>query len=282
MNEQEFRDAIAALETPKDPPPPDSWGRHRWELHRHAAADKPREFLRWSTIRATMFVANAPYIKSEWEALRNSSCERDNSSDVPQRWVGAAMEDVNNFGAPERLPFAPATSGNMVHQAYHLLQWETATGQRADKIGTIVEFGGGYGAMCAVTRQLGFTGKYVLYDNPEFLLLQEYYLSNVGLHAMYRTVYDQGLFPAPPDNVDLLIALYSLSEAPPKLRCRFFDAVQPRFALLLHQESWGGENTIAVFDKFCSDRPQYDWSFIPYHAIAGHRYIIGTLKNGEL
>ena len=41
---------------------------------------------------------------------------------------------------------------------------------------TILEIGGGYGNFCRLLMKRGFAGSYVIYDLPEFLQLQEWYL----------------------------------------------------------------------------------------------------------
>jgi hypothetical protein len=112
--------------------------------------------------------------------------------------------------------FAPDTysnntqySMNLIHQAYHLTQWEQATGKRIEHLNTIVEFGAGYGAMALLCRRLGFEGQYIIYDLPEFSLLQEYYLSQFGM------IDKMEWNPAEkPKDADLFMALYSISEVP--------------------------------------------------------------------
>jgi hypothetical protein len=49
--------------------PQSAWDEHRLRLREHVANDDIDAFLRWSTIQATMFVGDAPYIKQEYEEL---------------------------------------------------------------------------------------------------------------------------------------------------------------------------------------------------------------------
>jgi hypothetical protein len=149
----------------------------------------------------------------------------------------ALME--NNLGNPHRLRAMAYTSGNLVNQTYHLHQWERMTRRSVKDLTTIVEFGGGYGAMSAICRRMGFEGKYYIYDLPEFCLLQEYYLSNLG-YEVETIVVDEDTdfrkvtkrkFSSP----DLLIACHSLSEVPIDVRDNFVDGLAPVSCLFAYQ-----------------------------------------------
>ena len=68
------------------------------------------------------------------------------------------------------------TNGNIIHHAYSIFRFENATGHELAGGGTILEVGGGYGNFCRLLLKRGFAGSYVIYDLPEFLQLQEWYL----------------------------------------------------------------------------------------------------------
>ena len=192
MDVSELRQRMSALPEPGG----DSfWASKRRDLRWHVAHEDLSAFLNWSPITATMFVDEAPYIRDEYEALMAHDAGR---------WGVAIREHV--AGSPKHLSFDGNTSGNLVHQAYHLMTWEIVTDRRVDELGCIVEIGGGYGAMAKVARAAGFSGDYLICDNPEFSLLQRYYLDQCGIEA--------GCFSVPIVDVwpGLLIALYSLSE----------------------------------------------------------------------
>lgn len=73
---------------------------------------------------------------------------------------------------------------------------------------SIVEIGGGYGDMCSVVHDMGFKGKYTIYDFPEVQKIQDYYLKSQDINANF--VSD----PANLEEADLVIATWSLSEIP--------------------------------------------------------------------
>ncbi len=260
MTITEFRSAMRLLSIPKKKPEPHRWPRHRWEIHKHAESDDP--LLTWATLHATMFVGDAPWIIEEYRYLRN---------DGWQRWGPVTRED--SFGKPPRLSFDDGTSGNLIHQAYHLALWEDVTGKRIEYLKRIVEFGGGYGAMCNIIRRLGFEGEYVIYDLPELSLIQRYYLSNLGIQADLFVV-DELTDIEPIPAGDLMIGLYSLTEAPIDLRNTFTASRFPAY-LIAHQDQYFGEDLSEWSDWFMETRDDLNWKMIKSDHLKGHRYVIG-------
>jgi len=205
----ELKSAFQSL--PSLPDSDSFWNRKRAELRVRIAQDDPAQFLTWPTIVSTMFVADAPYIRDEWDALYTSGDWG--------RWKRAIAEDES--GNPARLPEAPWTSGNLVHQAYHLRRWEQYSGKRIDSLKSIVEIGGGYGAMAKVAHRAGFEGKYLIIDVPEFGLLQEYHLSQCGIQVEYKMQLDRKRSPG------LLIAMWSLDEMDNSSANDYLDFIKP-------------------------------------------------------
>jgi len=207
--------------------PLDHWTDKQRSIRQHIAERGIDDFLTWPEIVTTMFVGDAPYIPLEMATLH---------ADGWGRW-GSAMEE-DDLGGPLCLPDHNWTSGSMVHQAYHLHQWEKATGIRVDSLSTIVEIGGGYGAMCKLIRRLGFTGRYIIYDLPELSFIQEWYLGKLGV--------DVELCSAPslaPLDCDLLIALWSLSEMTDEQQISYLDSLSAKYVLVAALDApWQGQN----------------------------------------
>jgi hypothetical protein len=86
-------------------------------------------------------------------------------------------------GAPPTVPVpgtAIRTSPNTVHQLYHLLRYEEATGRRVRDAATVVEWGGGFGSLMRLLVRLhGGDPTCVIIDTPVFAALQWLYLSAV-------------------------------------------------------------------------------------------------------
>jgi len=209
MDARELKASFQSL--PSLPDTGSFWEGKRAELRARIANDDPAQFLTWPTIVSTMFVADAPYIRDEWDALYMSGDWG--------RWKQSIAED--DSGNPARLPKAPWTSGNLVHQAYHLFRWEQHSGKRVDSLKSIIEIGGGYGAMAKVAHRAGFDGKYLIVDVPEFGLLQEYHLSQCGIQVEYKTQLDRKRSPS------LLIAMWSLDEMDGLAANAYLDFLKP-------------------------------------------------------
>ena len=147
-------------------------------------------------------------------------------------WRNAIIED--SVGMPEPYRFNNRSSGNLVHHAYHLQQ---ILGNYVDAItdfDMIIEFGGGYGSMCRLISNLGFTGEYIIFDLPEFSILQESYLSSIRnkpSNLSLVTKLDDLISFGKSCKKILLIATWSLSEAPLDVRKRFLELVNFDYAL---------------------------------------------------
>lgn len=241
----------------------DTWGKHRRSLRNHVATSTTMDdFLRWSTVVATMFRGDCPEVRAEWEALAAADLER---------WTRATQDP--GVGGAERLPYAPHTTGNLVHQAYHLYQWEKATGRRVDSLESIVEFGGGYGAMALVCKQLGvspgYRRRYTIYDLPEFSLLQRYYLDVCGVENVECTTIDMPFWAC------LYIACYSLSETPLKERWHHLPADCGAY-LIAAADSWDGVDNNEWARDFMRERPGVTWANVYNDLFPGHWYLMGA------
>ncbi len=256
------------------------WVAFREQVRRDFDAYDPRTFLRWSIVRHSMCLTNSGAVVPEYFALRNS----------PQ-WprYQPAVED-SRVGDPVPFIYYPRSNGNLLHHCYHLMRFEELTGTDLSTMEVIVEFGGGYGNMCALLHRLGFKGRYFIYDLPEFTALQRYYLASLGLplhtdgstapgitlssdleelQAALSTVSDQARRG--------FIATWSLSESPFELRERFLPLVESFDALLLaFQGGFYGVDNSEYFDKFSvrtQDRIQ--WTKQHLSQSPGNYYLFG-------
>jgi hypothetical protein len=208
--------------------------------------------LQWIVIQATMF-------RKYDQAMRMEIAELFSKSHL--------LPKESAFGNPP-------TDCNLTHQLYHLMQ----SGINLSALDSIVEFGGGYGAMAVVFWQLGYRGKYLIYDLPEWSLLQQYYLSNVTpeMEVEYSS---QEI----PENVDLFLALYSVSEVLPlEYRKNILNSVKPDTFFITHQKSYREIDQIIDndewFNEYILQRDDYCWNIWPHPYISGHRYIKGELS----
>lgn len=242
MTSDELKAAFAALPTMEPVEPEHSWRFWCWDLRQNVKNNDPAEFLTWPGVVGTMFVGNAPYIDCEVSSLGDD--------------FQVTILREPNFGSPDiyKIPreWSPSpirSSGNLIHQAYHISQWNGWL----PELETIVEIGGGYGAMALICHRLGFRGRYIIYDLPEFSLLQQYYLSNVGIEGVeFATQIDN------PTECDLLIGLYSLSEMGLNERGAIMKACPAQSYLIAYGASWGGWDNMAWAMELMK-RKDYNW-----------------------
>jgi hypothetical protein len=208
-----------------------------------------------------MFVGDAPYVKHELKDLYDSR--------FCNQFLSALQEP--GFGDPPRLPHAPYTSGNLVHQATHLRMFLETTNISVPEVHTIMEFGGGYGAMALLCDKMGFFGSYWIVDFPELSLLQEFYLSNAqGDFAHFIPV--EGIEKRP---VDLLIACYSLSEAPQEIRDLVLEKVRAQYYLFAFQAVYAGVDLKQEFKRITEEMSDVNWTWIQSPYFSRHTYLIG-------
>ena len=207
------------------------WEEYIFELKKQFQVNDPRIFLHWEIIQKTMFIRYAPYIFKELSFLKSSKYWQ-------KRWKHAIKESP--FGHPAPYIFYPKSSANLIHHTYHLAQFEEKMNVNLDEIDFIVEFGGGYGSICRLFFNLNFKGKYIIYDLPYFVQLQEYYLKNLNLpvlsvnefnHTEYGIICTSDLAVLDKiikeynGNQNLFIATWSLSEAPLDIRDSFVKLI---------------------------------------------------------
>jgi hypothetical protein len=95
------------------------WIANRSTIRSLLLRKNPRTFLNWDVIRHTMFVEGTqPYVMKELEHLQRSNHWKD-------RYELAIRE--TSVGHPERYAHYKISSGNLIHNAYSLCQFEEHT-----------------------------------------------------------------------------------------------------------------------------------------------------------
>lgn len=215
---------MAKLSEPLTDCRPPEWAYWRLDLWQRAQQDDPHNFMKWPCIFHTM-------LQDHWPGSIGTEANSHLFSKDTPSMMELAMHDKH-----------PDSSWrNLIHQAYHILRWQEATGLQIADMQSIYEFGGGYGAMALVCNRLGFKGRYYIYDLPEFALLQRWYLEECGVDNVAWTVKDAF------GDVDLLIACYSLSETDFDERDRILKAWQANSYLFLYSNKFEQYDNIEYF-----------------------------------
>lgn len=269
-----LRTRIASVE-----PPPrttdaslQAWQDNVEELRCRILGDDPSRFLRWPVVRRTMFVGSTPFVREELRILRGQP-------DWSSRWKAAVIEDA--LGDPPGLSRFRATSGNRVHHAYHLLQFERVTNCRVSDLDCIFEFGGGYGGMARLVHKLGFRGRYVILDLEAFSALQAAYLTETlrNAQADVHCVSDpEAVLPLLVGDNRLLLATWSLSEVPSSVRERVHRLIGACSHFLVgYQLRFEELDNARIAEEIERVAPAGTaWRDTPISHLSGNRYLIGA------
>ena len=209
--------------------------RQRFDAGIHANTEyQVSIFLQWREIVSTMVFGAPECVNIELDFIRD--------------WYAyprAVLED--EVGQPQLRHAENGSSPNLVHAACAINVWENAIGRKITDLQSIVEIGGGYGAMAKVIRRAGYTGKYVIYDFPELSLLQEYYLSECGIKDVECAIN----LPATETSHELMIGLWSISEMFEPDQTRFLSSLKAKHHLFAYNDvDWRGFDSRAVLLAF--------------------------------
>lgn len=257
------------------------WDEKRARLRELLLERDPADFLRWDVVRTTMVKRGRAPVAHELRHLQRHQ-------DWQRRWRPALQEST--VGRPRPSHLYPRSSGNLIHQAYHLCRFEEATGLSLPLLPFIVEFGGGYGSLCRLVHQLGFTGTYVIFDLPEVSALQRFFLRSLGIPATRDgrgaprgvvTISDlaelEAVVGARPPGMAAFIAQWSLGETPVELRRRVLAEVAGFDAFLFgYTERFETIDNVAFFKEWRARLRGYRWWDLPLpHLRKAEWYLFG-------
>lgn len=259
----DLRAAMAALPVPDtqglQPPHWEYWRNQLW----HLAQTQPAEsFLSWPCIYHTMANRHWPQVV-QWELDTML-----NSGKLPAGIEAPILRD----------PYAFTQEQNNIRQMYHLFKWEQVTGKKVADLESIVEIGGGYGACALMARRMGFKGRYMIFDLPEFSLLQQWYLDAAGVTGVEFITELPEKVAYPKRLVDLLIGIYSLSEMPIALRKIISTKLTAKSYLFLYSGNWVNHDNRKYFQNDFSgvhDTLQWHHEEAIHHIDRNNFYSIG-------
>jgi hypothetical protein len=254
----------------------DPWAIHREKIRNSILFRDPRFFLSWPEIGYTMFhnarIEELEYLKklTDWNI-----------------WEKYITE--SSVGHPEPYKIFPASSGNLIHHAYTFSLFVQNTKFDFKNARTIFEFGGGYGNMARLAHRMGFRGTYIIFDLPEFSLLQQYYLKSldIGVKISLRPTAKNNtvvLLSSMDDlrkmfstlQPDLIIGCWSLSESPISLREDVLKYLigSPSF-LIAFQSVFEEVNNLRYFEGLSDRYQNMKWSTKHIEHLPNNYYLFG-------
>ena len=259
--------------------PSTTWSMAQLELKRRLQKSNVMRFLRWPIVERTMSVPPS----SKWISHELSELQSMNSWGTV--WKPALQE--SRLGAPRRYRALPHSSANLLHHAFHLVNFELSTSFSAVGFDTIVEFGGGYGSMCRLFNQLGFSGRYIIVDLPPVLALQDFYLTGLGIrnttHRRHSMTVD--LISSSESSLEairttgrtLIVATWSLSEASSQVRSSFLPLVYRSAGMLTaYQDTFDSEDNQLFFDHIATTVPWLQRITYPIRHLPNNNYFFAT------
>ncbi len=279
-----FRE-LPVLETQDAPPSEAAWLSNMNRLKELGLKQDPREFLRWDVVSQAMFVSSSRYISTELKYLKQRPA-------WDTRWRRAIKESP--VGHPSPYIYYPASSGNLIHHAYHVAQLEEKTHSQVHNMDYVFEFGGGYGSMCRLFYNLGFHGRYIIFDLPSLSALQRYYLRTIGFRVKSTTEFVksedgivcvsdiQQLISLLPDHIKasnaLFLATWSISESPIRIR----ELILPRISdfqsfLIAYQDGFEEVNNVEYFDNWKKTIKNVAWQSWRIEHLPGNNYLVGRV-----
>jgi hypothetical protein len=262
-----------------------NWHGFVGELRRLVNDSDPRDFLRWDVIKKTMFIVNAAYVKPELDYLKNCPDWKNDLCDIVKE---------SPIGHPVPYYLHPDSSENVIHHTYHLVRFQQESNQSIRDAEIIVEFGGGYGNMCRLAHRFGFKGKYIIYDFPEFVAIQTYYLksqhypvqdpaklkdfeSGISCVSDIESLDKLLLENISEDCRSLFLATWSISETPMDLRKLILERVKDfQLYLVAYQDSFGEIDNRAFFSQWQQGHSgKLNWYNNPISQLKGNNYLFG-------
>ena len=130
-------------------------------------------FLQYGFVQQMFFIHNRLFILFELLELK-----------FDKKWkFWKKLIKENDIGNPVRYFLYPKSSGNKIHQVFHLKKYYDFSKIDFRKFNNIIEFGGGYGNMAYIFYKINPKINYIIFDTYEVNLLQYYYLKKCNLNV---------------------------------------------------------------------------------------------------
>jgi len=131
----------------------------------------------------------------------------------------------------------------------------------------IFEFGGGHGRICRMIYDRGFKGKYTIFDFPELIELQKFYLKS---YTNVKYISDSDLLKDPCEN-SLFISMSAIEESPKDIQNIMFNFAKNFNSFLFKFSGGKGE-----FEDFMNSKKDCKWKYDDF--VKNITYIMAGVK----
>jgi hypothetical protein len=184
------------------------WNSLRDGIRNHLKNENISNFQNWSEIQSTM-IAGIQNVEYEYLIAE-------------ERWKLWKDKIKETTLKPNSHSVCSESSTNNLHHAYSLQILMENIGYKLNEFDDVVEFGGGYGNVCRLFKIWGHNKPYYLYDIPELIQIQKYYLgkNDIITNIYYKS--DQDIINTIEGN-SLFIGMWSISEVPMAERAQLLE-----------------------------------------------------------
>lgn len=226
----------------------ESWSQNIADLESYFIGQMNEDFISNQIINGTMVFTNREAHRLEMQNI-SAAFNKKKTEEIISRGLNPAFL----AGQSRR-----STLINSAHHLHHLMRFEQVTGKKITDIGSAVEFGGGYGNMARIVRNIGACKAYSIVDLLLFSCIQYVFLSTVAgddqvafnngnargnvpllLHPLFRTDSPASL------RGELFLSTWALSESSRAtyewvIACDWFGASNLLLAYHEHWRPWHG------------------------------------------
>lgn len=200
------------------PQAPDKYVSPMWRdfnagLAKDMYPDVPSNFMRNPNIEGTMHTRGAAYTPDRVEWLeKHFRCDFDFLARMlHETAVGEPYISVDRYRASD------VTVGHL----FHIAKYRQATGNDLPALGTILEWGGGYGNLARMVKMIHPQCTYVIIDTPIMSYIQNYYLNYFTPTVIYNGSIVKGMVNLVPltevdgldMSADMFISTWALNES---------------------------------------------------------------------
>ncbi len=221
--------------------------RHTWAFRRKALREEIRNhnadfdhMYHWPTIHDAFLTGATPETLKTYEMLNQQF--KSVSADPP----------VGGIGDSKLLKLPNGGSGTFARQALVCELLVEHTQQDPHEWEDVFEFGGGFGALAYLLRRVGFVDRHIIYDFPECLILQRWYLGTLGISGIEYINDIDSLTPAQ-EYHEIFISVCALEEAPLEKRLEILHNVDAAYYLIWYHKAYNSVDNHSWFKKYFLD-----------------------------